>query len=210
MTTGFTTGYGGYTGGGAGAGEGGVTAAGYGAQEFERWTGKPITVAEYIKQGAGAGLPLGAFAWLESLMEFGEWYVPGAGMQTAGEWLAFLSTQQGAGWWESLSPKARSTLQPDYTEAGEPGVMGAAQYGSTRDRPVLSLPWLRGKKESMLPSAEHPYGVPPGAGGGAGTAGERKKYPFLGATTGAGGRSVYRPGREIPPMRVPPARWLLF
>jgi len=160
-------------------------------------------------------LPTEALAFVTSLANLGEWTVPGAGKQTAGDWISYFGTEQGRGWAWAQTPEAWSSYDPSYGEEYEvmtkggivtetAGRGGAAQFGATRENPVLALPWIKGSP-SERPSAEHQYGRYPG-GGFAPSGRKKQQTSFLG-----GDKSVYREGLGEAPSRVaPPARWLLF
>jgi len=182
-------------------------------------------------------LPPDAIAWLTSLAEYSEWRTPTGEKQNVGDWINFLSTDQGKGWWGGLTPQAKSSLQPDYGEIsyigedpsegnpavgfsktalskpiltkeyGIPSRLGAAQRGSTAGNPVFSLPSIKGES---IPSAEHPYGYQPG--GGYPTAPKTKKAP-VNPYAIPGGQSIFRES-DFPFLNTgrvaPPARWLLY
>jgi len=189
---------------------------------------------EDIGNLAEAGLlDADAIAWLTSLADIGEWYVPGAGTQDVGEWVGFLSTPQGKDWWGSLSARDKAGLQPDYTEdalravewndagepirftpvGGKPGIQGAAQQGSSKENPILALPWL-GKPAASLPSEKAKYGVP--SGGGTGQPGKEERERQLIKVRESQRRNPLSIFRESPETydetrRVAPqTRWLLF
>jgi hypothetical protein len=181
-------------------------------------------------------LPPDAIAWLTSLAEYSEWRTPTGEKQNVGDWINFLSTDQGKGWWGGLTPQAKSTLQPDYgevnyrgaaptpenpgavpgisrtalepffTEGSQPGGLGAAQRGSTPQSPVFSFPSIKG---DVTLSAEQPYGYQPGGGG------SSKKSPYSSpyGSTKSGGQSIFRES-DFPFLNTgrvaPPARWLLY
>jgi len=189
---------------------------------------------EDIGNLAEAGLlDVDAVSWLTSLADIGEWYVPGAGTQDVGEWIAYMSTPQGKDWWGSLSARVKDGLQPDYTEdalravewndagepirftpvGGEPGARGAAQLGSTKSNPVLALPWLGDKTTYNLPSAEHKYGVPEGGGGGTKVEKELEEERRRKALLTQRPLSIFRESpKEYEETRrvAPQTRWLLF
>jgi len=210
------------------------------------WGGWSYTGQDYSPGGADYNrtkidaqidnLPPDALAWLSNLAEFGEWRTPTGEKQNVGEWIAFLSTDQGKGWWGALSPQAKSSLQPDYGEVsyigedpsggnpavgfsktalskpiltkeyGVPSPLGAAQRGSTAGNPVFSLPSLTG---DVTLSAEHPYGYQPGGG----TTGPKTKRTPVNPYAIPGGQSIFRES-DFPFLNTgrvaPPARWLLY
>lgn len=183
-------------------------------------------------------LPPDALAWLNSLAEFGEWGVPGRGKQNVGEWINFLGTEQGKGWWGSLTEQAKLTLQPDYGFGGFKAVDPTEEYPAVGDSrtalvPVFSESGRGGgpspfgasqfgstSKTPMFalpwlrgtstPSAEHPYGYSPGGDEGAAIP-KKSVNPF--GQTKQPTQSIYREGAPFYNQTgrlAPLARWLMY